>query len=159
RMVPSRSFIMVRTFSDASSWGNPWIMRKWMTSSGLSPQRILALASASTCSGFAGATPSLDTPGRDAGADGPAATVWVGAECDNERAGGRDVTGGGEGGAAAGAGAGAGSIGLKMVICPSSALACSVPFAPQPGQAIVNGIRLLTGSTSNLYFWPQAQWI
>jgi hypothetical protein len=32
-----------------------------------------------------------------------------------------------------------------------------VPFTPQTGQFTVNGIRPLTGSTSNLYFWPQLQ--
>jgi hypothetical protein len=36
-------------------------------------------------------------------------------------------------------------------------LAVDVPSAPQTGQLTVTGIRPLTGSTSNLYFWPQPQ--
>jgi hypothetical protein len=37
-------------------------------------------------------------------------------------------------------------------ICCNNALAFCVPSTPQTGQLTVNGIRPLTGSTSNLYF-------
>jgi hypothetical protein len=36
-------------------------------------------------------------------------------------------------------------------------LAIGVPSMPQFGQLTATGIRPLTGSMSNLYFWPQSQ--
>jgi hypothetical protein len=38
-------------------------------------------------------------------------------------------------------------------------LAAAVPSALQVGQFTATGIRPLTGSTSNLYFWPHWQTI
>ena len=66
---------------------------------------------------------------------------------------------GGDGalGAGADAGGGGGSTILKTDICCNSALALAVPSRLQIGHATVNGIWPLTGSTSNLYFWPQSQ--
>jgi hypothetical protein len=41
--------------------------------------------------------------------------------------------------------------------CARILLADCVPSTPQAGQFTLNGITPLTGSTSNLYFWPQLQ--
>src|SRR5580692_1969946 len=40
-------------------------------------------------------------------------------------------------------------------LCAIISFAAAVPSAPQMGQAMVEGMRPLTGSTSKAYFWPQ----
>ena len=46
--------------------------------------------------------------------------------------------------------------GLAAAVCWMNSLAWEVPSTPQAGQLTGHGIRWFTGSTSNLYFVPQA---
>jgi hypothetical protein len=57
-------------------------------------------------------------------------------------------------GAGGGGGGGVAVGGWLVNIAASMPLAVAVPSAPQMGQFTVKGIRPLTGSTSNLNFWP-----
>jgi len=78
----------------------------------------------------------------------------------------KPADGGGAGGIAAawGGGGAAGATkmaegragGLAAAVCWMTWLAWVVPSAPQAGQLTGHGIRWFTGSTSNLYFVPQA---
>jgi hypothetical protein len=54
-------------------------------------------------------------------------------------------------------GGGAAATAADMGISERSPFATFVPSTPHTGQFTTKGIRPLTGSTSNLYFWPQLQ--
>src|SRR5579863_7167424 len=63
----------------------------------------------------------------------------------------------GGGVAAMGMGGGAAMTPAGIDVCERSPSARCVPSKPHTGQFTTKGIRPLTGSTSNLYFWPQLQ--